>query len=111
MHDQLVNGGPLKMPCVLDENTRYCLVIEAGRSLCSQDVFRFRSGTFEPHQKSRATRTYASAGGCRASSRMFRLLFFIPMSCVPVVLITPIIDRFCLEGGNGNAATTQPEGS
>jgi len=76
VHDQLVNGGPLKMPCVLDENTRYCLVIEAGRSLCSQDVFRFRSGTFEPHQKSRATRTYASAGGCRASSRMFRLLFF-----------------------------------
>jgi transposase InsO family protein len=38
VHDQLVNGGPLKMLCVLDENTRECLAIELGKSLRSQDV-------------------------------------------------------------------------
>lgn len=38
VHYQSANGGPLKMPCVLDENTRDCLAIEVGRSVRSQDV-------------------------------------------------------------------------
>jgi transposase InsO family protein len=38
VHDQLANGGPLKLLCVLDENTRECLAIEVGKSLRSQDV-------------------------------------------------------------------------
>jgi putative transposase len=38
VHDQLANGGPIKMPYVLDENTRECLAIEVGKSLRSQDV-------------------------------------------------------------------------
>jgi putative transposase len=33
VYDQLASGGPLKMLCVLDENTRECLAIEAGKSL------------------------------------------------------------------------------
>jgi putative transposase len=38
VHDQLANGGPLKMLCVLDEKTRDCLGIEVGKSLPSEDV-------------------------------------------------------------------------
>lgn len=38
VHDQLANGGQLKMLCVLGENTRECLAIEVGKSLRSQDV-------------------------------------------------------------------------
>ena len=33
VYDQLANGGPLKMLCFLDENTRECLAIEVGKSL------------------------------------------------------------------------------
>jgi hypothetical protein len=33
VHGQLANGGPFKMLCVLDENTRECLTIEVGKSL------------------------------------------------------------------------------
>ncbi|MFC5463064.1 hypothetical protein [Massilia niabensis] len=28
VHEQLANGGPIKLLCVLDENTRECLAIE-----------------------------------------------------------------------------------
>lgn len=35
VHDQLANGGPLKMLCVFAENTRECLAIEVGKSLRS----------------------------------------------------------------------------
>lgn len=38
VHDQLANGGPLKMLCVLGENTRECLAIEVDKSLRSQGV-------------------------------------------------------------------------
>lgn len=38
VHDQLANGGPLKMLYVLDENTRECQAIEVGKSLRSQNV-------------------------------------------------------------------------
>jgi transposase InsO family protein len=38
VHDQLANGGTLKLLCVLDEHTRECLAIEVGKSLRSQNV-------------------------------------------------------------------------
>jgi transposase InsO family protein len=38
VHDRLANGGAIKMLCVLDEHTRECLAIEAGKSLRNQDV-------------------------------------------------------------------------
>jgi hypothetical protein len=38
VHDQLVDGRALKMPCVIDEFARQCLDIEAAARLRSQDV-------------------------------------------------------------------------
>gem|GEM_PF-3365746 len=44
MHDQLVDGRVLKMVCVLDEDTRECLVIVPASRLRTQDVFLTLSG-------------------------------------------------------------------
>ncbi len=38
IHDRTAGGGPLKWLSVVDEHTRECLTLEAGRSLKSEDV-------------------------------------------------------------------------
>jgi len=52
VHDQLANGGMIKMLYVLDaQHTRECLVIEVGKSLRNQDVFVTLSGLMRLYSK------------------------------------------------------------
>lgn len=62
VHDQLADGGPLKMLCVLAENTRECLAIEVGKSLRSQDVILTLSRLMRLYGKTASSR--ASTANC-----------------------------------------------
>lgn len=51
VQDRLANGGTFRLLCVLDEYTRYCLAIEVGKSIRSQDVMLTLSRLMHLHGK------------------------------------------------------------
>jgi len=61
VHDQLANGGTLKLPCVMDEHTRESLAIEVGKSLRNQEVILTLSRSMRLNRKPAVIRSDDSA--------------------------------------------------
>ena len=75
VHDQLANGGPLKMLCVLDENTRECLAIEVGKSprLINQAGKRFKHGWVTTDKRKRLKALERESKALRRANEILKL--------------------------------------
>lgn len=49
IHDRTAGGGPLKWFSVVDEHTRKCLALEAGRRIASEEVIEVLARLFREH--------------------------------------------------------------